>query len=91
MKHSILGRIAFLAVVFASALSFATHAAPPTSSRPNASAPAHSEIRAVVASLRKAEERLRETKHEFGGRRKNAPKGSEEAIRQLRTCLQSGE
>lgn len=92
MKHSILSAIAFLAVLFAPAFPVATPAAPPSPARPNSPvAQAHPEIRAVVASLRKAEERLRNTTHEFGGRRKDAPKGSEEAIRQLRTCLQSGQ
>jgi hypothetical protein len=92
MKHSILSSVAFVALIFALAFPIATPAAPPTSSRANSSvAQPHPEIRAVVASLRKAEERLRGARHEFGGLRKDAPKASEEAIRQLRTCLQSGQ
>jgi hypothetical protein len=89
MKHWILSPVALLALLFALTFPVAAPAAPPAA-RPDASgaqAP-HPEIRAAIASLRKAQMHLRDAAHDFGGHREDALKATDEAIRQLQTCLQ---
>jgi hypothetical protein len=89
MKHWILSPIALLALVFALTFPTAAPAAPPAASpAPSAAQAPHPEIRAAIASLRKAQTHLREAAHDFGGHREDALKATDEAIHQLQVCLQ---
>ena len=67
-------------------------AAGPAATPQPAAAPAalpepHPEIRAAIASLRRAKEHLEHAAHDFGGHRVEAIKATDEAIRQLQDCL----
>jgi ABC-type transport system substrate-binding protein len=48
----------------------------------------HPQIRAAIAALRRAKEHMQHAAHDFGGHRVEALRATDEAIRQLETCLQ---
>jgi hypothetical protein len=48
----------------------------------------HPQIRAAIAALRRAKQHMEHAAHDFGGHRVEALKATDEAIRQLETCLQ---
>jgi hypothetical protein len=88
MKHWILTPIALLALVFALTFPAAAPAAPSNAPSRAAAPEPHPEIRAAIASLRKAQAHLKEAAHDFGGHREDALKATDEAIHQLQICLQ---
>jgi hypothetical protein len=47
----------------------------------------HPEIRAAMASLRRAKEYMEHADHDFGGHRVEAIRATDEAMRQLDLCL----
>jgi hypothetical protein len=49
------------------------------------------EIRAAIATLRRAKEHMEHAAHDFGEHRVEALRATDEAIRQLETCLQYDE
>lgn len=88
MKFWILSPIALLALVFALTFPTAAPAAPPNDAARAAAPEPHPEIRAAIASLRRAQTHLKEAAHDFGGHREDALKATDEAIHQLQICLQ---
>jgi hypothetical protein len=48
----------------------------------------HPQIRAVIALLRRAKEHMEHAAHGFGGHPVEALRATDEAVRQLETCLQ---
>jgi len=93
MKRFILSPLALVALVAALTFPAAAPAAPPAPKpvpgHPAAAAPEpHAEIRAAIASLRRARQHMQDAAHDFGGHRVEALKATDEAIRQLEVCLQ---
>jgi hypothetical protein len=88
MKHWIMSSIALLALVLALTFPAAAPAAPPKGPAPTAAPEPHPEIRAAIASLRRAQDHLKEAPNDFGGHRADALKATDEAIQQLQICLQ---
>lgn len=93
MKHWFLAVLAVLILVFALTFPAAAPAAPPAPKpQPGAAAsPApepHPEIHEAIASLQRARDHLQHAAHDFGGHREDALRATDEAIRQLRICLQ---
>jgi hypothetical protein len=85
-----LGLLALPITIFALALPVAVPAAPNPNPAP-AAKPApepHPEIREALAALRRARTHMQEAAHDFGGHRVDALKATDEAIRQLQTCLE---
>jgi hypothetical protein len=62
-------------------------AATPQPAAPAAQREPHPEIREAIASLRRAKAHLEHAAHDVGGRRVEAIKATDEAIRQLQDCL----
>ena len=100
MKVKLVGAVAILAAMAILAFTVGTHAAPtgakvtaataalPATPAVNASAAEpHPQIREAIASLRRAKEHMEHAAHDFGGHRVEALRATEEAIRQLETCL----
>jgi len=50
--------------------------------------PPHPEIHAAINSLEHARMHLKEARHDFGGHREEALRATDEAIRQLKICLE---
>jgi hypothetical protein len=48
----------------------------------------HSQIEAALGSLREARTHLQEAKHDFHGHRADAIRAIDEAVRQLKVCIQ---
>jgi len=93
MKHWFLGVLAILTLVFTLTFPTAAPAAPPAPKpQPQpAASPApepHPEIREAIAALQRAREHMGHAAHDFGGHRADALHATDEAIRQLRICLQ---
>ena len=93
MKRFILSPVALVAFIFALSFPVAAPAAPPAPkpqpAHPAAAAPEpHPEIRAAIASLRRARQHMQDAAHDFGGHRVEALKATDEAIHQLEVCLQ---
>ena len=93
MKNWLIGVLAILTLVFTLTFPTAASAAPPAPKpQPGAAASPtpepHPEIRDAIAALQRAREHLNHAAHDFGGHRADALRASDEAIRQLRICLQ---
>jgi hypothetical protein len=93
MKTRIVGFFAALALLFALTFPVGAPAAPPAAKGAVATAqPAaperHPEIRAAIESLEHARAHLKEARHDFGGHREEALRATDEAIRQLKVCLE---
>ncbi len=101
MKLKIVSLIVLTGLVLAFALVASAPAAPNTASGKALTAAAshpgattadpkepHPQIRAAIAALRRAKEHMEHAAHDFGGHRVEALRATDEAIRQLETCLQ---
>jgi hypothetical protein len=99
MKTRILIVLALVVLVAAFAYTSSAPAAPNTTSaaavpvpQPNAAAatPAepHPEIHEALAALRRAREHMDHAAHDFGGHKVEALRATDEAIRQLKICLE---
>jgi len=93
MKTRIIGLLAALALIFALTFPAGAPAAPPTAKAASVTAqpPAtehHPEIRAAIDSLEHARAHMKEARHDFGGHREEAIRATDEAIRQLKICLE---
>jgi hypothetical protein len=93
MKTRVIGFFAALALIFALTFPAGAPAAPPSAKGAVATAqPAtpspHPEIRAAIDSLEHARAHLKEARHDFGGHREEALRATDEAIRQLKICLE---
>lgn len=93
MKTKIISFLAALALVLTLTFPAAAPAAPPTAKGTTATsvraAPErHPEIRAAIESLEHARMHLKEARHDFGGHREEALRATDEAIRQLKICME---
>ena len=93
MKTKIIGFFAALALIFTLTFPAAAPAAPPAAKGATATAaPAaperHPEIHAAIESLEHARMHLKEARHDYGGHREEALRATDEAIRQLKICLE---
>jgi hypothetical protein len=93
MKSRIIGFFATLALIFTLTFPAGAPAAPPTSKGAAATAvPAaperHPEIHAAIESLEHARAHMKEARHDFGGHREEALRATDEAIRQLKICME---
>jgi hypothetical protein len=92
MRMRIIGFFAALALIFALTFPAGAPAAPPNAKGAVATAapatPPHPEIRAAIDSLENARRHLKEARHDFGGHREEALRATDEAIRQLKICLE---
>jgi hypothetical protein len=92
MKTKIIGFFAALALIFTLTFPAGAPAAPPaakgavTTAQP--APPPHPEIHAAIESLEHARMHLKEARHDFGGHREEALRATDEAIRQLKICLE---
>jgi hypothetical protein len=92
MKTKIIGFFAALALIFTLTFPAGAPAAPPaakgavTAAQP--APPPHPEIHAAINSLEHARMHLKEARHDFGGHREEALRATDEAIRQLKICLE---
>jgi hypothetical protein len=92
MKTKIIGFFAALALIFTLTFPAGAPAAPPaakgavTTAQP--APPPHPEIHAAINSLEHARMHLKEARHDFGGHREEALRATDEAIRQLKICLE---
>jgi hypothetical protein len=92
MKTKIIGFFAALALIFTLTFPAGAPAAPPaakgavTAAQPTP--PPHPEIHAAINSLEHARMHLKEARHDFGGHREEALRATDEAIRQLKICLE---
>jgi hypothetical protein len=92
MKTKIIGFFATLALIFTLTFPAGAPAAPPaakgavTTAQP--APPPHPEIHAAINSLEHARMHLKEARHDFGGHREEALRATDEAIRQLKICLE---
>ncbi len=93
METKIIGFFAALALIFTLTFPAGAPAAPPaakgaiTTAQPPVPPP-HPEIRAAIDSLEHARMHLKEARHDFGGHREEALRATDEAIRQLKICLE---
>ncbi len=93
MKHWFIGSLAIVTLVFTLTFPTVAPAAPPAP-RPQpapAASPApepHPEIHEAIAALQRAREHLNHAAHDFGGHRVDALRATDEAIRQLKICLE---
>jgi len=92
MKTRIIGFLAVLALLFALTFPAGAPAAPPTAKGTAVTAPAaperHPEIRAAIDSLERARAHMKEAAHDFGGHKEEALRATDEAIRQLKICME---
>jgi len=92
MKTKIIGFFAALALIFTLTFPAGAPAAPPAAKGAVATAqpapPPHPEIHAAINSLEHARMHLKEARHDFGGHREEALRATDEAIRQLKICLE---
>lgn len=91
MKTRIIGFFAALALIFGLTFATGAPAAPPAAKAATAQPAAperHPEIHAALESLENARRHLREAKHDFGGHREEALRATDEAIRQLKVCME---
>ena len=93
MKTRIIGCFAALALIFTLTFPAGAPAAPPAGKAATATAlPAaperHPEIHAAIESLEHARMHLKEARHDFGGHREEALRATDEAIRQLKICME---
>ncbi len=93
MKTKIIGFFAALALIFTLTFPAGAPAAPPTAKGATATAVSaaperHPEIHAAIESLEHARMHLKEARHDFGGHREEALRATDEAIRQLKICME---
>jgi hypothetical protein len=92
MKTKIIGFFAALALIFTLTFPAGAPAAPPAANGAVTTAqpapPPHPEIHAAINSLEHARVHLKEARHDFGGHREEALRATDEAIRQLKICLE---
>jgi hypothetical protein len=92
MKTKIIGFFAALALIFTLTFPAGAPAAPPAAKGAVAATqpapPPHPEIHAAINSLEHARMHLKEARHDFGGHREEALRATDEAIRQLKICLE---
>jgi len=90
MKNWLVGALAILTLVFTLTFSASAPAAPKPQPGPAASpAPErHPEIHEAIAALQRAREHMDHAAHDFGGHRVEAIRATDEAIRQLKICLE---
>lgn len=92
MKTRIIGFFAALALILALTFPAGAPAAPPAAkAKAVAAAPAperHPEIHAAIESLENARRHMKEARHDFGGHREEALRATDEAIRQLKICME---
>jgi hypothetical protein len=93
MKRYLVSTAAIATLTLALTFPVAVPAAPPAPQPKPAAAPAakpepHPEIRNALESLRVAREHLDHAAHDFGGHRVEAIRSIDEAIRQLKICMQ---
>jgi len=89
MKKWFVGVLAVFTLMFSLTLPAAAPAAPAPPKPAASPAPEpHPEIREAIAALQRAKEHMEHAAHDFGGHRVDALHATDEALRQLRICLQ---
>jgi hypothetical protein len=91
MKTRIIGFLAVLALLFALTFPAGAPAAPPAAKGTSVTAATperHPEIREAIDSLEHARAHMKEARHDFGGHKEEALRATDEAIRQLKICME---
>jgi len=90
MKRWLLSLLAIVTLVLVLISPVAVSAAPGNAkpgAAPAAAAQMHPEIQDAIASLRSARDHLGHARHDFGGHRVEAIRAIDEAIHQLKICM----